>query len=344
MGFLTELTGTETGTASDGRFVRLYNPVSGEYEWKDNKGDWKAFNPSGDQTNWMYDTEGNRVLGYTPEGYEERGGFNPELEGWQAGYQPEPYNVPDRNGMGDDGGQRAGRAVTPPTTVQPGSGGGSGIGDPFTPGSGAPTTPIEWGSGGGVNGVDSGPDIGEVDFFDPQGFGNSTNEDFYAQQSAAQRTQQLRNAMREQVARERAKNQSAATQQDPWAWAGGEDQFAATASAGNTAEPGSELDWVMNPNYQWTPGETTNAELLQMYGQLPALDGMNLQGWVNSQGDQSQWGTYDPNKNQSNPFLNGNPYIEKLFQNMWLSEAPAEPGTPSVPYGYASPISPGGQS
>jgi hypothetical protein len=81
---------TFTGFSEDNSTVRVYNPITGEYEVKavDN---WKEYNPAGDKTNWMYTPEGTRVLGLTPEGYEDYGNYNNEPgfdHAWQAGYTP----------------------------------------------------------------------------------------------------------------------------------------------------------------------------------------------------------------------------------------------------------------
>jgi len=89
---------TFTGFSEDNSTVRVYNPITGQYEVRavDN---WKEYNPAGDNTNWMYTPEGTRVLGLTPEGYEEYGNYNNEPgfdHAWQAGYVP-----PDSSGGGD---------------------------------------------------------------------------------------------------------------------------------------------------------------------------------------------------------------------------------------------------
>lgn len=115
---------TFTGFSEDNSTVRVYNPITGEYEVKavDN---WKEYNPAGDKTNWMYTPEGTRVLGLTPEGYEEYGNYNNEPgfdHAWQAGYVP-----PDSSGGGDpylklgpgDRESNGGTATQPPNNQPP---------------------------------------------------------------------------------------------------------------------------------------------------------------------------------------------------------------------------------
>ncbi len=340
MGFVNELTGTQTGFSEDGKAVRVYDPTTGEYVWKGTGGNALDWNPSGDKTNWAYNQDGERVLMYTPEGYEEYGGYNPEFEGgWQVGYQPPPLNRPPTNGMGPDGGQREGETVTPPVTRQPGSGGGGadGGGDPFAPGGGSqPPSQLpefNWGSGG-VGGVAAPSEVDtpfDVDPFNPAnqiGFGNSTNRDFYRLQSAAQRAQGFRNAMREDVARNRAaesfqdrQNASTITQDDMWDWAGGADQFRPGGEdpfAPGGGDGSSSSDWYMTR--PWEGGVTTNADLIRMYMDMPQFEKYDrIDDWISQQeaGGGAEWGTWNPNSGNPNPFASGSPFITDLFDAMW---------------------------
>lgn len=361
MGFVNELTGTETGFSEDGSAVRLYNPNTNKYKWYSTNGDTMAWNPAGENTDWGYDRDGNRTLMYQPGKTAGSGGFNPDFEGWQAGYTPAPTPpAPDRNGMGSDGGQRnpSNTDDFDPTLLQPTPGSPGGAPDPF-----APSNPanggnnFNWGGGGGIIGREDVETGFDVDPFNPAnqiGFENSTNRDFYQLQSAAQRAQGFRNVLREQNAMSRAaeaQNNPAETPstRDMWDWTLGPqqtlgDRFGPIVGTGVDNGAQDSPDFVRNPVHSWESG-MSNADLLRRFADLPVFEqyGDNYQDWITDQdaAGGSEWSTYNPNSGNPNPFTNGNPIVNDLFNVMWTNPTDVRQfGQPNAPYGYASPLSP----
>ena len=348
-----------TGFSSDNQYVKVYNPVTGQMDVIPTGGDWLAWNPKNDNTSWGFDPDGNRVLMRTDiEGWEDYTAFNPEYEGIQAGYQPEDTVYTKRDlSLGDrpneDGSYGKDETVEAPTTKQPGdyptSGGGGSTGGGGGSYGGSSGFDPTYSGPSGTQGVAPDVDLGEGapgdGYFDPQGFGNSTNEDFYAFQSSAQRVQALRNAMREQQARKNAQeaaNAPAPEPTDPWAWAGGGDQFKPIIGT-DMYDPNGDM--IRNPNAPWEVG-TSNADLLRQFsdfGVFDKYDSDRMNEWINSQDKtgSTNWSTWDANSGNPNPFLNGNPFIDDLFNAMWVNPGDIrEFGQPTTPYGYASPLSP----
>ena len=269
-------------------------------------------------------------------------------------------NPPGMGITGDEGDTRPGGedwAGVPITPEDP-TGGGA-----FTPPTGGPqpSTPVEWGreradlSGDEYN-LREGWDTGGQ--FDPMGYEGSSNQDFYAQQFANLRAQQFRNALREGVARNRqgeinrVRNQALddAAERNPWAWAGGEDQFSPALGTGE-ALPTS---WAVNDKY----AGMTNQEAWNAMRDLDVFSDRDVQGYVDNYftknpdlANRMSWGSgTDPNSvfaavnpstfegmNHANKARNA---VSDIIRNMYVGTGQG----PMAPVGYASPLSPAGGS
>ena len=170
--------------------------------------------------------------------------------------------------------------------------------------------------------------------------GGADNQDFYAQQFQNLLSEQ-QGFKNEQIARAIRSEQTPGEPQemgDPWAWA---NQGRGLPNVGVTDQSG--YDYRLKSGI--TPGETTNAEILRLYGP----DTQRADKWLNP--DESGWKTstewsYATNPQdllntlgQSNLAPHNQEYFEGLYRNMFTggSETP-EGGGPTAAPGYASPV------
>ena len=169
-----------------------------------------------------------------------------------------------------------------------------GGGDPFDGGGGG-APPVNWAPGGGVGGI-PGFEVIEGEGYAPQGFEGSANQDLYAQQLANLRTQEFRNQLRGEIARDNAWEAQKARDaraaefdpndpfaltggNDPFAWAGGSTQFSPFV-------PDSEgSGYLVNPNVN---ADMSNLEIFDALS--GGLSNASREYLSNASSKQGDWG------------------------------------------------------
>jgi hypothetical protein len=214
-------------------------------------------------------------------------------------------------------------------------------GDPFVSGGN------NFGSGGN-NTVDPGYGVGAGPDVPLQGYESSTNKDFYQQQFANMRSQQMRNQEREGMAYD-ARQQAAS--QDPFEfnsetafdwYNGGEGLPEVQMGTGQ----GTEGEWSLN---DWaTAGETSNADILRAAldkstfgeGNVALAEGLLAGGGMDND---FSWAQFENPNSVIEAFDGGygteNENMVRAALNNAFTQAP---GGPSTPVGYAKPVSSAG--
>jgi hypothetical protein len=347
-----------TGFQNDNQAVTTWNPETQQYDYNVIGEDesWRDWNPSSDNTGWYNNSQGDFVLGNTPEGFSQ---YRPDsLEGgWQEGIDPQPMIDPSLvgYGMGDNGYQTgitdemaaANQIPIPGAGPQPGIPQDNGYdGDPFNPDyyNGQPVGANQFGSGGN-NSVDPGYGVGAGPDVPLQGYESSTNKDFYQQQFANMRAQGMRNQAREGMAydaRQEVANQDPFQFNSDTAFDWYNDGQGLPEVTMGTGQ-GTEGAWSVN---DWvTPGETSNADILRA-----ALDkstfgegNVNLaEGLLAGPGDMDNdysWAQFE-NPNAVIDAMGGgygteNENMVRAALNNTFTQAP---GGPAAPVGYANPV------
>ena len=333
--------------AEQGEPVTYWNPEKGIYQTD-------PFDPSanykpGDDYGYYLNRFGDYVYGKMPE--ETHQYYDGDGYTTVEGPDPRPSNPPpSTGGMAPGGGQYYGDPNDPDNTGnledQPGYQPPVDY-DPFedpTPGGYIPpeytpyvpdpdavvpgdTPPVD---GGGTT---PSPGGGLGDLFDIplQGWEASTNKDFYQDQFRDMLMRREGEGMKEFAAairRQEAENAPAPEMGDPWAWAGGESQFAPTVGTGFDAT------WTMPDQYQGLD----NASIIAMQGNdylskhpdfLAQAPEFNLE-----------------NRESVLAYLNSNPYtndkgwtqaVNDFGRGLYTQLGDTVGGLP-VPEGYASPI------
>ena len=361
--------GQTTGYSDDGNYLVMWDPnagETGEYVTRDvsdesfqSRMDFKEANNLGYYTN----VNGDYVYGIKPTStYQASGGSDDttRIEGVDPDWQTR--TIPDMSGIGRfGGGQRTPEntgSYVDPTMVWQGSDSHDREGNIIPGGPADPNSRPVYERGtpfaGSVNdtfgrdigGAVSGPapiDWAANQYTDSPliGYESSSNKDFYQQQFADMRNQQMTDRMRQNAAASYQPPEQTNVMDDPWSWANLPEVVEGGAGAANPNE------WILNPNYNFTP-ETTHAEVI---GQLSGLNTFN-----------------DEERRWFNDFLNENPQLQtdtqwtddrtgalsgiqtsemgpkpkdrlnRILNNVWIQAGDAPtPGGQMVPPGYASP-------
>jgi hypothetical protein len=336
-----------SGYWDDSSAVTLWNPATQSYETQNvNPDDPFEFNPRGSEYGYYYNSQGDYVLGRTPDG--ELPGTSPSgdpgvvyenlVPEWLGG------EVTDSGINRENGGPNYsnGPPTPNPDYVAPGAGNISPIGGAPMDGN-APLPPPRplvndtLGQGGGaVGGVATNP-YSDVQGSDLNKFGyeSSSNKDFYQRQFADLRAQQ----MRQQNAEGQAQQAGAAAQQ---------------AQAGQEAFGGDPWSWANLPEVQVSQGAGTGPRTLDVgYEGLNNADAFaraspylseGAQEWFPrlmsdnaNTGSDTEWAGagYDANLNNTSTgglAPSGQGFMRELYNTMYTSPAGGD-----IPAGYASP-------
>jgi len=361
-----------TGTDTDAGTFTYYDPATNTFKVKDTNPDDPFANKIGDNYIWGWTPEGDRVIMSRPEEgtyySAEMGDNNWDVAiGQNPNPVPNPADNPYYNPYGGMNRDQPAPDPTPPALDRPQDSVGPGyegvlppdtstrpqpVYQPPQPGTGSNTIErLPWG-GGGSSGVDPvGGPSGALNSDNPLiGWDASTNKDFYQQQfkdmrdrSGSENQQALAASLRAQE----IKDAGPAEATDPWAWAGGSEQFAPVV--GGAPEGVDPNSWTLNPQYGWEQG-TTNAQILGDLGGIfntdeQAMLNKHQQNPNNNWNESTYWSSaprdqvYDSmfgGANKQDP--NWTNVLQKIYNNVWTQPGTAPtPGGMNVPAGYASP-------
>jgi hypothetical protein len=374
-GFNDDKSGVTTWNPATQKYE--YTAVEGD-DWKSFNPGTSTGSATGDSNvGWYTNSQGDRVLGKMPDGFSQ---YRPhDMEGdWQEGSEMYPSIDPTKVGMGmGENGYQTGitQEMIDETFIPiPGGGPGPGIprtddwdGDPFNQPNGGifgdtedwttedwrdviRKNPDAWGNAlggnnfgsGGVNGVDSGYQNGPVDV-PLQGYETSDNKDFYQQQFADLRGNQIRQDMN----REAAQAAGQAANQDPFEFNSetafdwyNDGQGLPEVSMGTGEAP--PMEWGLREGF--TP-QSTNSDILRAAMGNTAFGDENMQraqgylddstpeflnsmAWSNA-GNPNAALEFSPNAGPGNLSM-----ITAALNNAYGSSG----GGPAAPIGYANPI------